>query len=120
MENKQAVAALAALAQESRLTIFRLLVAAGPSGLSVGEIGAEVKTSPATLSFHLKEMVHAGLIAPRQEGRFIFYSANYGQMDGLIAFLTENCCVKDGVTCLPVARGKCAPAAKTKHRAARR
>ncbi len=114
MESKQAVNALAALAQETRLAIFRLLVQVGPSGLSVGEISADVKTSPATLSFHLKEMVHADLIEPRQDGRFIFYSANYAQMNGLLGFLTENCCAKDGVSCLPMTKGKCVPTPATK------
>ena len=96
MEARHVVAALAALAQESRLAIYRLLVEAGPTGLSVGEIGATVAIAPATLSFHLKELSHAGLLASRQEGRFIFYSANYDAMNGLLGFLTENCCARDG------------------------
>ena len=101
MDSPQAVAALAALAQESRLAIFRLLVEAGPTGLSVGEIGACVQAAPATLSFHLKELFRAGLVASRQEGRFIFYSANYASMNGLLGFLTENCCARDGTACGP-------------------
>ena len=105
MDTPLAVAALAALAQESRLAIFRLLVEAGPTGLSVGEIGASVQAAPATLSFHLKELFRAGLIASRQEGRFVFYSANYGSMDRLLGFLTENCCARDGTACGPA----CAP-----------
>lgn len=99
MESKQAVSALAALAQETRLAVFRLLVQTGPTGLSVGEIGEAVKAAPATLSFHLKEMTHAGLIEPRQDGRYIFYAANFQRMNELLGFLTENCCARDGVIC---------------------
>jgi DNA-binding transcriptional ArsR family regulator len=108
MESKNAIAALAALAQESRLTVFRLLVQAGPTGLAAGEIAAELKVPAATLSFHLKELSHADLVASRQEGRFVFYSANFDQMGALVAFLTENCCMRDGVSCLPQAN--CRPA----------
>lgn len=96
MESTHAVTALAALAQETRLAIFRRLVEAGPTGLAVGEIGASVKAAPATLSFHLKELANAGLLSSRQDGRYIFYSANYPEMNALIAFLTENCCARDG------------------------
>ena len=99
MDTTTAVSSLAALAQESRLAIFRLLVEAGPTGLSVGEIGAPLKIAPATLSFHLKELTNAGLIAARQEGRFIYYSANYERMNGLIGFLTEKCCARDDPGC---------------------
>ena len=101
MESTTAVRALAALAQETRLAIFRLLVEAGPTGLSAGEIGAELKIPPATLSFHLKELSHAELVVPRQEGRFIFYSTSFDRMNALVAFLTENCCARDGVSCGP-------------------
>ncbi|HSW82433.1 MAG TPA: metalloregulator ArsR/SmtB family transcription factor [Usitatibacter sp.] len=96
MESTHAVAALSALAQETRLAIYRLLVEAGPTGLAVGEIGASVKAAPATLSFHLKELVNAGLLSSRQDGRYIFYSANYPHMNALIAFLTDNCCARAG------------------------
>ncbi|HSN19328.1 MAG TPA: metalloregulator ArsR/SmtB family transcription factor [Usitatibacter sp.] len=99
MHAKLAVASLAALAQESRLLIYRLLVEAGPTGLAVGEIGASVRVAPATLSFHLKELAHAGLVDARQDGRFIYYSANYGTMNRLLGYLTENCCARDGVGC---------------------
>jgi len=112
MESIKAVAALAALAQETRLAIFRLLVVAGPTGQSVGEIGAGVKAAPATLSFHLKELTHAGLIVARQDGRYIFYSANFEHMQDLLGFLTENCCDRDGVSCdVSSKAGKRAPAA---------
>jgi ArsR family transcriptional regulator len=109
MEMKQVLAALAALAQETRLSLFRLLVQAGPRGVSVGEIGASVACAPATLSFHLKEMVHAGLIEARQQGRFIFYSANYARMNELLSYLTENCCAGDGADCAPACTTECAP-----------
>ncbi len=99
METKRAVTSLGALAQETRLSIYRLLVQAGTQGLSVGEIGSAVESSGATLSFHLKELTHAGLIEARQDGRYIFYSANYERMNGLLAFLTENCCARDEAAC---------------------
>ena len=116
MDAKHAVTALAALAQESRLSIFRLLVEAGATGLSVSEIGASVRIAPATLSFHLKELAHAGLVSARQDGRFIYYSASYDAMNGLLAYLTENCCARDGVACEP----QCKPQSCTPVRAKRR
>lgn len=97
MEKKPALAALAGLAQESRLDIFRLLVEQGPEGLAAGEIAEKLKVANATLSFHLKELTHAGLVVPRQDGRFIYYSANFTTMNGLVGYLTENCC--RGATC---------------------
>jgi DNA-binding transcriptional ArsR family regulator len=99
MEMQNAVSSLAALAQETRLSVFRLLVQAGPTGMAVGEIGEALGTAPATLSFHLKELTHAGLISPRHDGRFIFYSANFARMTELLQFLTENCCAQDGAGC---------------------
>ena len=106
MNATAAVASLSALAQESRLLIFRLLVEAGPTGLSVGEIGASLRIAPATLSFHLKELSHAGLVATRQEGRYIYYSASYETMNRLLAYLTENCCARDGGGCCGPARSR--------------
>ena len=108
MNNRTAIASLAALAQESRLSIYRLLVEAGPTGLSVSEIGASLHVSPATLSFHLKELSHAELIAARQDGRYIYYSANYARMNALLGYLTDNCC--GGVSCAPAV--ECKPARK--------
>ena len=99
MKSSEIVKALAALAQESRLAIYRQLVERGPTGVSAGEIGAELKVVPATLSFHLKELSHAGLITSRQEGRYIYYSANFDEMNALVGYLTDNCCARDGVTC---------------------
>lgn len=92
MELKQTVNCLAALAQETRLAVFRLLVEAGPEGLCAGDIGARLGVAPATLSFHLAQLANAGLVDARQQSRFIFYSANYAAMNGIVAFLTENCC----------------------------
>jgi ArsR family transcriptional regulator, arsenate/arsenite/antimonite-responsive transcriptional repressor len=92
MKSKTAVGRLAALAQESRLAVFRLLVQAGPEGLCPGDIATRVKVAPATLSFHLKELVRAGLVKARQEGRFIHYSPDFRAMNELVAYLTENCC----------------------------
>jgi len=98
-----AIRALAALAQETRLAIFRLLVQAGPSGMAAGEIAEELKIAPATLSFHLKEMSHADLVTARQQGRFIFYSANFEQTAALVSYLTKNCCTRDGTACVAIA-----------------
>jgi ArsR family transcriptional regulator len=92
MEIKSAVASLAALAQETRLSVYRELIEAGPLGLAAGRIAERLAVAPATLSFHLKELLHAGLVASRQDGRYVIYSANYAQMNALLAFLTANCC----------------------------
>ena len=92
MKTPQAVKALAALAQETRLAIYRLLVQQGPEGLSAGTIAERLDIAAATLSFHLKELAHAGMVEARQDGRYVYYSANYDQMNGLLAYLTENCC----------------------------
>ncbi|NGZ83254.1 ArsR/SmtB family transcription factor [Duganella aceris] len=92
MDTKQTLAALAALAQESRLAVFRLLVQVGPDGMAASRIGERLDIAPSSLSFHLKELAHAGLISSRQDGRFVIYAADIGTMNGLIGFLTENCC----------------------------
>ncbi|AAU92356.1 ArsR/SmtB family transcription factor [Methylococcus capsulatus] len=92
MESKSVVIALAALAQESRLAVFRLLIQAGPEGFSAGRIAEALGIAPSSLSFHLKELVHAGLVRSRQESRYVIYSANFEVMNELIGFLTENCC----------------------------
>ncbi|MGH8675658.1 MAG: ArsR/SmtB family transcription factor [Burkholderiales bacterium] len=93
METIQAVQALSALAQGSRLAIFRRLVKAGPAGLAAGAIGEELDLPPATLSFHLAGLTRAGLARSRQDGRFVIYTADFQNMNGLLAYLTENCCV---------------------------
>lgn len=112
MKIKGAIQALSALAQESRLAIFRLLVEHGPAGLTVSKIGARLGIPPATLSFHLKELSHADLVTARQEGRFIFYSANFKTMTGLLSFLSENCCGGNS--------GLCGPADKVSRQLVRR
>jgi DNA-binding transcriptional ArsR family regulator len=99
MDTKMAVRSLAALAQDSRLEVFRLLVQAGPQGLPAGEIAEQLRIPPSTLSFHVKALSQAGLVESRQEGRFIFYSADFAAMNRLLAFLGENCC--GGRSCVP-------------------
>jgi len=105
---KNVVKSLAALAQETRLAIYRLLVQQGPQGLSVGTIAERLELANATLSFHLKELAGANLIVARQDGRFIYYSANYPAMNGLVDYLTENCCQGNvcDVACAPVVKRK--------------
>jgi len=103
MDRNEAIAALAALAQGTRLDAFRLLVQAGPEGLAAGELAERLGTSPPALSFHLKGLTHAHLARARQEGRFVFYSADFDVMRSLVDFLTENCC--GGASCVtPVCR----------------
>jgi len=99
METIHAVDKLAALGHETRLAIFRLLVQSGPQGVNAGAIGENLGLAPATLSFHLAHLNRVGLIAGRQESRFIYYAADYAAMDDLIAYLTDNCC--NGGACLP-------------------
>lgn len=99
MKTLTAAECLAALGHESRLSIFRLLVEAGPEGLVPGTIGDKLNVPPATLSFHLAHLTRVGLIQGRRQSRFIYYSADFQAMDELIAFLTRNCC--RGEACLP-------------------
>lgn len=101
MKINLAVSALAALAQESRLAVFRLLVQAGKEGLAAGALSEKLGIPPATLSFHLKGLSHAKLVKSRNEGRYVIYSANYAEMDKLIAYLTEHCCAGDAAQCAP-------------------
>jgi ArsR family transcriptional regulator, arsenate/arsenite/antimonite-responsive transcriptional repressor len=96
MEKMDAIAALGALAQESRLDIFRLLVQSGAEGLPAGQIGERLGLPSATLSFHLNQLRHAGLVTFRREGRSLIYAAEYPAMNDLIGFLTENCCQGTG------------------------
>lgn len=107
MENKDIISALAALAQESRLAVFRLLVQAGPEGMAATKIAEALDIAPSSLSFHLKELLHANLLTQTKNGRSLIYSANFETMTGLVAFLTENCC--GGKPCSSV----CLPACST-------
>jgi DNA-binding transcriptional ArsR family regulator len=100
METSSIVAALSAIAQESRLKVFRLLVQAGPAGLAAGKIGELTGIPPSSLSFHLKELAYARMVSAQQQGRFVMYSANFETMNSLISYLTENCC--GGNPCNPI------------------
>ncbi|MEO7432662.1 MAG: metalloregulator ArsR/SmtB family transcription factor [Dokdonella sp.] len=112
MEIEAALAALSALSQRTRLDVFRYLVEAGPAGSAVGAIAESVGVPAPTLSFHLKELSHADLVTSRQEGRFIRYTANFARMNGLVGYLTENCCRGQPALCVPV----CAPKRSATHR----
>ena len=116
MDQKGAIAALGALAQETRLELFRLLVTQGPAGLPAGVIADRLGVLPASLSFHLQQLAHAGLITQRRLGRQLIYSAEYGAMNALLAYLTENCCGRDAVgapMCDPAAECCAGGTAKT-------
>jgi DNA-binding transcriptional ArsR family regulator len=106
METSDAVAALAALAQDSRLDVFRLLVQAGPDGMAAGHVAERLNFAPNTLTFHFDRLRVAGLVTVRRDGRSMIYAARYETMNGLLAFLTENCC--QGASCAPAAA--CKPA----------
>ena len=109
METSQTITALSALAHESRLAVFRALVQAGPSGLPAGQIATLLDVPPSSLSFHLKELAHAQLVTSRHEGRIVIYCANFDTMNGLLSYLTENCC--GGNPCSPVSA--CSPSGET-------
>jgi DNA-binding transcriptional ArsR family regulator len=112
MKIREALTALSALAQETRLSIFRLLVESGPDGISAGRIGDMLKVPAATLSFHLKELAHAGLISSRQDKQFIYYAANYEEIANVMTFLTQNCCQGMPQACLSsveTALSRCCP-----------
>lgn len=104
VETEYIVDALSALAHDTRLKVFRLLVEAGPKGLAAGSIGEKLELPPATLSFHLAHLARAGLARGRQDGRFVIYSADFQNMNDLVGFLTENCC--GGRSCAPRANVK--------------
>lgn len=103
MEQTKFIDALAALAQETRLNIFRLLVQTGPAGLPAGQIAEKLGLPATTLSFHLNQLRQAGLIDYRRESRSLIYAAEYDAMNGLISYLTENCCQGDAMACGPAA-----------------
>src|ERR1700683_3575036 len=107
MKKSIVIAALGALAQETRLDIFRLLIQRGPEGLAAGEIGERLGQPSPTLSFHLNQLRFAGLVSSRRVSRSIIYSANFKTMNDLIAYLTENCCGGRPELCSPVAASGC-------------
>ena len=100
MDQKAAIAALGALAQDTRLEVFRLLVATGPQGLPAGVIAERLGVLPSSLTFHLNQLNHAGLITQRRHSRQLIYAAEYGAMNALLTYLTENCCGR-GQSCAP-------------------
>jgi DNA-binding transcriptional ArsR family regulator len=106
MEISVAVNSLWALAQETRLRVFRALVARGPGGMSAGRIAQRLELPGPTLSFHLAQLKRAGLVVVRREGRSLIYSADFGAMRGLVDYLTENCCRESAEKCLPAARAR--------------
>jgi DNA-binding transcriptional ArsR family regulator len=118
MDKNDVIAALSALAQDTRLDIFRLLVQAGPGGLPAGRIGERLHLPPATLSFHLNQLRHAGLVTFRRESRLLIYAAEYDAMNGLLAYLMENCCQGETPAC---ATGVCdgSAVANTKRQSSR-
>src|ERR1044071_7510797 len=103
MKKGQAVSALAALAQDSRLDVFRLLVQAGPEGMPAGRVAEALDVAPNTLTFHFDRLRVAGLVTVRREGRSMIYAARYEAMNALLGFLTENCCQGAAETCAPAA-----------------
>lgn len=114
MDAPAAVAALGALAQDTRLRAFRLLVERGPDGLPAGGLAAALGVPPSSLTFHLQQLLHAGLVTQRRASRHLIYAADVAAMNGLVAFLTENCCGGAGtsVVCDPAAAGAAALACK--------
>lgn len=115
MEGKQAVAALSALAHETRLAVFRLLVERGPDGLSAGTIADKLGLPPSSLTFHLQQLTHAGLITQRRLSRQLIYATDFAAMNAVMGFLTENCCGSD-IACVPVCRPAKASKAATQRK----
>src|SRR5277367_4055360 len=115
MKAKQVVTALGAIAHDHRLAIYRLLVEKGPAGIPAGEIAERLEMPPSSLTFHLQQMLHAGLVSQRRLGRQLIYAADYAAMNGLVAYLTENCC--GGVaSCAPACNPAPASTAKARKR----
>jgi ArsR family transcriptional regulator len=110
MDTKQAIAALAALAQETRLAIFRMLVEAGPAGLPAGAIAERLAVPASSLSFHLAHLTRAGLLVQQRQSRSLIYRADFSATDALVGYLTENCCGRGAASCFPAAKPLAAPA----------
>lgn len=116
MKERQALKSFAALAQETRLRIVRLLVRAGAEGMAAGEIAETMGVSPSNMSFHLKELETAGMVASRRDARSIIYSADYAALGGLIRFLMEDCCSGRPEVCEPVLAAPCCDVARPSKR----
>ncbi len=116
MKNSEVVGALSALAQETRLAIYRLLVEAGPNGLAAGAIAQRLDVAPSSLSFHLAQLTHAGLINQRRASRSLIYAADFATMNGLVTYLTENCC--GGQSCGPVCQPTKTPSSRSRKKSA--
>ena len=116
MNAKQAVAALNAIAHDHRLAIYRMLVQRGPEGLPAGEIAQRLDVPPSSLTFHLQHMLHAGLVSQRRLSRQIIYAADFAAMNGLVSYLTENCCGQDAEACVPACNPAIAPSRSRKQR----
>jgi DNA-binding transcriptional ArsR family regulator len=114
MKKQDALAALAALAQDNRLDMFRLLVEAGPEGMPAGRVSETLGLAPNTLTFHFDRLRDAGLVTVRREGRSMIYAAQFDTMNGLLAYLTENCCRGETTACPPLSACKPAPPKRTK------
>ena len=114
MDTKKALSCLSALAHDGRLSVFRLLVKAGPTGMAAGDIARRLDTQPNTMSAQLLVLSNAGLIRARRDGRSIIYSADYERMGGLLQFLTKDCCARNPEICAPLAAtaGACSPSRK--------
>ena len=116
MKKRDALPALAALAQENRLDVFRLLVAAGPDGLPAGSVADALRLAPNTLTFHFDRLREAGLVTVRRDGRQMIYAAQYDRMNARLGYLTENCCQGRGEQCAPAPCAPTVPAARPKER----
>jgi ArsR family transcriptional regulator len=114
MEKNNVVAALAALAQDNRLDVFRLLVQAGPEGMAAGAVATALDLAPNTLTFHFDRLRQAGLVTVRRDGRSMIYAARFDTMNELLGFLTENCCGGEPENCAPAAACKPARAKRAK------
>ncbi len=118
MKNARAVEALAALAHDTRLALFRMLVERGPEGLSAGIIAERLGIPPSSLTFHVQHLHRAGLISQRRLGRQLIYAADFDAMNGLMGFLTENCCGQGAAACAPACRPQARPATPSRKRSA--
>ncbi len=120
MDPKQAVTALSAIAHDHRLAVYRMLVEQGPEGLPAGVIAERLDLPPSSLTFHLQQLLHAGLVTQRRLSRQLIYAADFAAMNGLVSYLTENCCGSTAAGCAPACKPDVAVAASAKSRKQRR